>query len=201
MHDNAIAFNTHPLAVGDSPYTVRLSQQSNRITNIIARIRRMQRTRLSANGTATSNPRAHHRAGPLSAQRRRQSEQVTLSAAIVVQPKAARNGESTELQRVATCSVSSLDTDQRQTYAPFTSTRWSQAAPTVAAPTAAPPTTARRVVRRATPAPLKGVKGRPTRACALVANSERPSVCDQSSEPKTPQVMRAMIHNARFKRA
>ena len=44
-----------------------------------------------------------------------------------------------------------------------------------------------------------GVNGRPTRACALVANSERPSVCDQSSEPKTPQVTTAATKNARFK--
>lgn len=73
------------------------------------------------------------------------------------------------------------------------------AAPTVAAPTAAPPTTARRVVRRATPAPLTGVKGRPTRACALVANNERPSFCDQPMEPKSPQVTTAATNIVRFK--
>ena len=43
-----------------------------------------------------------------------------------------------------------------------------------AAPTAAPPTTARRVVRRATPATLTGVPGRPTLACAVSMDSERP---------------------------
>src|SRR5258705_7019339 len=57
-------------------------------------------------------------------------------------------------------------TIQRQTYDPLTSTR-TQAVPAAAAPTAAPPTTARRVCRRATPATLTGVNGRPTLACAL----------------------------------
>jgi len=52
---------------------------------------------------------------------------------------------------------------QRQTYDPLTSTR-TQPVLTAAAPTAAPPTTARRVCRRATPATLTGVSGRPTRA-------------------------------------
>jgi len=62
---------------------------------------------------------------------------------------------------------------QRQTYLPFTSTR-TQAVPTAAAPTAAPPTTARRVVRRATPATLTGVNGRPTLACALARREGLP---------------------------
>ena len=58
---------------------------------------------------------------------------------------------------------------QRQTYEPFTSTRTQ---PEAAAPTAAPPTTARRVDRRATPATLTGVNGRPTLACALSTATE-----------------------------
>src|ERR1700730_14955961 len=87
---------------------------------------------------------------------------------------------------------------QRQTYAPFTNTR-TQALPTVAAPTAAPPTTARRVVRRATPATLTGVPGRPTRACPLLTDNERPWLCDQSTEPKTPQTTTAAIKNVCFK--
>ncbi len=65
----------------------------------------------------------------------------------------------------------------------------------MAAPTAAPPTTARRV----TPAPLTGVNGRPTRACALVEKSERPSVCNYSGEPKTPHATTAATKSARFK--
>jgi hypothetical protein len=73
------------------------------------------------------------------------------------------------------------------------------ATPTVAAPTAAPPTTARRVVRRATPATLTGVPGRPTRACALLTDNERPWLCDQSTEPKTPQTTTAAIKNVCFK--
>jgi hypothetical protein len=55
--------------------------------------------------------------------------------------------------------------------------------------------TARRVVRRATPAPLKGVSGRPTRACALPIDNERPSLCDQSTEPETPHATTADTRN------
>src|SRR4051794_24204501 len=76
---------------------------------------------------------------------------------------------------------------QRQTYCPFTKTR-TQAVLAAAAPTAAPPTTARRVVRRATPATLTGVAGRPTLACALSTDSVRPPSRDRSAEPKVPQV-------------
>src|SRR4051794_23652287 len=83
---------------------------------------------------------------------------------------------------------------QRQAYAPFTSTR-TQAAP----PTTAPPTTARRVVRRATPATLTGVKGRPIRACALSTDRETPPVCDRSTEPATPNATTAAAGNARFR--
>jgi len=61
---------------------------------------------------------------------------------------------------------STFEMHQRHTYCPFTSTR-THAVPTAAAPTAAPPTTARRVCRRATPATLTGVAGRPTLASAL----------------------------------
>src|SRR5882762_10006686 len=82
---------------------------------------------------------------------------------------------------------------QRQTYAPLTSTR-THAAP----PTTAPPTTARRVVRRATPATLTGVNGRPTRACALSTDNERPPDCDQSIEPETPNATTAATSSARF---
>src|SRR3954453_11462951 len=62
---------------------------------------------------------------------------------------------------------------------------------TTAAPTAAPPTTARRVVRRATPATLTGVSGRPTRACAASIDNERPLSRDHSTEPETPQTTTA----------
>src|SRR5882757_4209244 len=83
---------------------------------------------------------------------------------------------------------------QRQTYAPLTSTR-THAAP----PTTAPPTTARRVVRRATPATLTGVNGRPTRACALSTDSKRPSFSDHPTEPETPHATTAATNKARFK--
>jgi hypothetical protein len=86
---------------------------------------------------------------------------------------------------------------QRQTYLPFTSTR-TQAVPTAAAPTAAPPTTARRVCRRATPATLTGVNGRPTLACALSAATERPSVGDQFIDARTPNARIAVASNARL---
>jgi hypothetical protein len=72
---------------------------------------------------------------------------------------------------------------QRQTYEPFTSTRTQ---PEDATPTAAPPTTARRVVRRATPATLTGVNGRPTLACALSTATERPPPGDQFIEARAP---------------
>src|SRR5882762_2863995 len=87
-------------------------------------------------------------------------------------------------------------TFQRQTYEPFTSTR-TQAVPAAAAPTAAPPTTARRVVRRATPATLTGVRGRPTRACALSAENEGPSLV-HSTEPEVPHTTTAANNNARL---
>src|SRR3954465_1860325 len=71
---------------------------------------------------------------------------------------------------------------QRQAYAPFTSTR-TQAAP----PTTAPPTTARLVVRRATPATLTGVKGRPTRAWATsMPNDNLPSVVGATESMAAP---------------
>jgi hypothetical protein len=79
----------------------------------------------------------------------------------------------------------------------LTSTR-TQAGATTAAPTAAPPTTARLVVRRATPAALTGVNGRPTRACALATDKERPSPCDQEIEPQTPHATTAATSNVRF---
>ena len=88
---------------------------------------------------------------------------------------------------------------QRQTYAPFTRTRTQAGAPTTAPPTTAPPTTARRVVRRATPATLTGVSGRPTRACALSKENERPSFADQSIEPAAPNATIAAANNNRFK--
>src|SRR5882757_7469448 len=82
---------------------------------------------------------------------------------------------------------------QRQTYAPLTRTR-THAAP----PMTAPPTTARLVVRRATPATLTGVNGRPTRACALPTDNERPPDWDQSIEPETPETTTATTNSARF---
>src|SRR5260370_28571814 len=66
--------------------------------------------------------------------------------------------------------VTRVVTFQRQTYAPFTSTR-TQAVPATDAPTAAPHTYARRVVRRATPATLNGVNDRPTLTCALLTTT------------------------------
>src|SRR5882672_8634808 len=86
-------------------------------------------------------------------------------------------------------------TFQRQTYEPFTSTR-TQAVPAAAAPTAAPPTTARRVVRRATPATLTGVPGRPTLASALSIDSERPLLGDQVTDPRVPNAKTAVANNA-----
>src|SRR6476660_8437195 len=85
---------------------------------------------------------------------------------------------------------------QRQTYDPFTSTR-TQAVPTAAAPTAAPPTTARRVCRRATPATLTGVNGRPTLACALSTATERPSLGDHPTDARAPNA-RAAVTNKTF---
>src|SRR5882757_482263 len=87
---------------------------------------------------------------------------------------------------------------QRQTYVPLTSTRTHAAPPTTAPPTTAPPTTARRVVRRATPATLTGVNGRPTRACALSTDNESPPDCDRSIEPETPNTTTAATSSARF---
>src|SRR6476469_7811115 len=80
---------------------------------------------------------------------------------------------------------------QRQTYDPFTSTR-TQAVPTAAAPTAAPPTTARRVCRRATPATLTGVNGRPTLASALSIDSARPPLGDHATDPSAPSATTAV---------
>src|SRR5436305_975735 len=82
---------------------------------------------------------------------------------------------------------------QRQTYAPLTSTRWQ---PTAAAPMAAPPTTARRVVRRATPATLIGVPGRPTLACALSMESEGPSTGDHPGEANEAAANTAAANSA-----
>jgi len=86
---------------------------------------------------------------------------------------------------------------QRQTYDPLTSTR-THAVPAAAAPTAAPPTTARRVVRRATPATLTGVPGRPTLACALSVDSERPLPGDHVTDPRVPNAKTAVARNARL---
>jgi hypothetical protein len=86
---------------------------------------------------------------------------------------------------------------QRQTYAPFTNTR-TQAVLAAAAPTAAPPTTARRVVRRATPATLTGVAGRPTLACAVSTDSEGPLFFDHSTDPNVPHTRTAAAKNARL---
>src|SRR4030081_2218384 len=91
--------------------------------------------------------------------------------------------ECTIAARVAIC--------QRQTYEPFTSTR-TQAAP---APTTAPPTTARRVVRRATPATLTGVNGRPTLACALSTATEGPPPGDQFIDARVPKARVAVANN------
>ena len=88
-------------------------------------------------------------------------------------------------------------TIQRQTYDPFTSTR-TQAVPAAAAPTAAPPTTARRVVRRATPATLTGVNGRPTLASAFSIDSEGPLLGDQVTDPRVPNAKTAVANNARL---
>src|SRR5258705_11902304 len=88
-------------------------------------------------------------------------------------------------------------TFQRQTYEPFTSTR-TQAVPAAAAPTAAPPTTARRVVRRATPATLTGVNGRPTLASALSIDSERPLLGDHVTDPRGPNAKTAVAKNTRL---
>jgi len=86
-------------------------------------------------------------------------------------------------------------TSQRQTYAPFTSTR---AQPATPAPTTAPPTTARRVVRRATPATLTGVNGLPTLACALSTAIEGPSPGDQLIDARVPKARVAVANNARL---
>ena len=86
---------------------------------------------------------------------------------------------------------------QRHTYLPFTRTR-TQAVPAAAAPTAAPPTTARRVVRRATPATLAGVAGRPTLASALWTASAGPSLDEKSIEPNIPKPRVATNSSARF---
>jgi len=89
--------------------------------------------------------------------------------------------------------VTRVATFQRQTYEPFTSTRTQ---PEAAAPTAAPPTTARRVVRRATPATLTGVSGRPTLACTLSTPRERPSPGDQFIDASVPNARVAVANNA-----
>jgi len=91
--------------------------------------------------------------------------------------------------------VTRVVTFQRQTYAPFTSTR-TQAVPAAAAPTAAPPTTARRVVRRATPATLTGVNGRPTLACALSTATEGTPPGDQFIDARVPKARVAVANNA-----
>src|SRR6266849_6592126 len=93
--------------------------------------------------------------------------------------------------------VTRVVTFQRQTYAPFTRTR-TQAVPAAAAPTAAPPTTARRVVRRATPATLTGVAGRPTLASALWMDSARPPLCGKSIEANIPKPRTATASSIRF---
>src|SRR5882724_8309565 len=89
-------------------------------------------------------------------------------------------------------------TFQRQTYEPFTSTR-TQEVPAAAAPTAAPtaarPTTARRVVRRATPATLTGVNGRPTLACALSTATEGTPPGDQFIDARVPKARVAVANN------
>jgi len=59
------------------------------------------------------------------------------------------------------------------------------------ATTTAPLTTARRVVRRATPAELTGVSGRPTRACALSIDWVTPLSCGHSTETRTPHTSAA----------
>jgi hypothetical protein len=64
-----------------------------------------------------------------------------------------------------------------------------------AAPTAAPPTTARRVVRRATPATLAGVPGRPTLASALWIDNAGPPLCDHSIEAIVPNANTAAASN------
>src|SRR6266436_1651687 len=65
-----------------------------------------------------------------------------------------------------------------------------------AAPTAAPPTTARRVVRRATPATLTGVNGRPTLACALSTATEGTPPGDQFIDARVPKARVAVANNA-----
>jgi len=70
--------------------------------------------------------------------------------------------------------------------------------PAAAAPTAAPPTTARRVVRRATPATLTGVNGRPTLASAFSIDSEGPLLGDQVTDPRVPNAKTAVANNARL---
>src|SRR5258705_5823376 len=105
-------------------------------------------------------------------------------ASVLCEPRPMLSGELHQRPRVCF---------QRQTYLPLTNTR-THAAP----PTTAPPTTARRVVRRATPATLTGVSGRPTRACAASTENERPSLLDHSTEPATPHATTAATNNARF---
>jgi hypothetical protein len=60
------------------------------------------------------------------------------------------------------------------------------------------PTTARRVCRRATPATLTGVNGRPTLASALSIDSERLPLGDQATEPSVPSAKTAVANNARL---
>jgi hypothetical protein len=93
--------------------------------------------------------------------------------------------------------LTSHTSPQRQTYAPFTNTR-TQAVLAAAAPKAAPPTTARRVVRRATPATLTGVAGRPTLACAVSMDSEGPLFFDHSTDPNVPHARTTATINVRL---
>jgi hypothetical protein len=60
------------------------------------------------------------------------------------------------------------------------------------------PTTARRVCRRATPATLTGVNGRPTLASALSIDSESPPLGDHATEPRVPNAKTAVANNARL---
>src|SRR4029079_7702313 len=114
-------------------------------------------------------------------------------------PSHARNrytggvGANEGFPRYPNADAACVATFQRQTYVPFTSTR---AQPATPAPTTAPPTTARRVVRRATPATLTGVNGRPTLACALSTATEGISPGDQLIDASVPKTRVAVANNA-----
>jgi len=116
-------------------------------------------------------------------------------------PSHARNrytggvGANEGVPRYPNADAACVATFQRQTYVPFTSTR---AQPATPAPTTAPPTTARRVVRRATPATLTGVNGRPTLACALSTATERPASGDQLIDASAPNASVAVASRARL---